>query len=93
MVVALELRTDRHLVAVEGRLSGDLITDLLRPGGPARPHAVHPNTVAYRLGRIEQLTGRSLRGVDNRLEFQLAMTIRNSIRVDPTAAGGGEAQL
>jgi DNA-binding PucR family transcriptional regulator len=43
---------------------------------------VHPNTVGYRLRRIEQLTGRNLRGVDIRLELQLALTIRDIILLD-----------
>jgi DNA-binding PucR family transcriptional regulator len=42
---------------------------------------IHPNTVGYRLGRIEALTGRSLRGVDTRLELQLALTVRDIVRL------------
>jgi len=38
---------------------------------------VHRNTVTYRLGRIEQLTGRTLRDSGVRLELQLALTIRD----------------
>ncbi|HVT71075.1 MAG TPA: helix-turn-helix domain-containing protein [Trebonia sp.] len=38
---------------------------------------VHRNTVMYRLARIEQLTGRSLRDAGVRLELQLALTIRD----------------
>jgi DNA-binding PucR family transcriptional regulator len=40
---------------------------------------VHPNTVGYRLRRIERLTGRNLRGVDTRLELQLALTVRDIV--------------
>jgi sugar diacid utilization regulator len=40
---------------------------------------VHPNTVGYRLRRIEQLTGRNLRGVDTRLELQHALTVRDIV--------------
>jgi len=44
---------------------------------------VHRNTVSYRLGRIEQLTRRSLRDNEVRLELQLALMIRDIVRVDP----------
>jgi DNA-binding PucR family transcriptional regulator len=37
--------------------------------------------VTYRLGRIEQLTGRSLRDNSVRLELQLALTIRDIVRL------------
>jgi DNA-binding PucR family transcriptional regulator len=40
---------------------------------------VHPNTVTYRLSRIEQLTGRELRLPDVRLELQLALTVHDII--------------
>jgi DNA-binding PucR family transcriptional regulator len=36
---------------------------------------VHPNTVAYRLAKVERLTGRNLRRPDVRLELQLAVTV------------------
>jgi DNA-binding PucR family transcriptional regulator len=42
---------------------------------------VHRNTVTYRLGRIEQLTGRSLRDNNVRLELQLALTVREIVRL------------
>jgi DNA-binding PucR family transcriptional regulator len=42
---------------------------------------VHRNTVTYRLGRIEQLTGRILRDSSVRLELQLALTIREIARL------------
>ena len=38
---------------------------------------VHPNTVAYRLARIEALTGRSLRRADTRMELHLALTVHD----------------
>lgn len=46
LVVALELLKVRHLVGVESRLSGDLLADLLRPGGPVQPHAVGDRAAA-----------------------------------------------
>jgi GAF domain-containing protein len=39
------------------------------------------NTVTYRLSRIEQLTGRTLRDSSVRLELQLALTIREIARL------------
>ncbi len=44
---------------------------------------MHRNTVTYRLGRIEQLTGRTLRDSSVRLELQLALTIREIVRLGP----------
>ena len=43
---------------------------------------VHPNTVTYRLGRIEQLVGGSLRQHDMLLQLQLALTVRD-VEGDP----------
>jgi len=40
LVVALLLLQQRHLLYVQSRLSGDLLGDLLRDGGPVRPQAV-----------------------------------------------------
>jgi DNA-binding PucR family transcriptional regulator len=42
---------------------------------------VHPNTVGYRLARIEELTGRSLRRVDVRSDLQLALTVRDIVHL------------
>jgi sugar diacid utilization regulator/GAF domain-containing protein len=77
------------LVEHDARRGGDLVATLrtwLRTGcstaATAEALVVHPNTVGYRLGRIEQLTGRSLRGVDVRLELQLALTVRDIVRLD-----------
>jgi sugar diacid utilization regulator len=36
---------------------------------------VHPNTVAYRLAKVERLTGRNLRRPDVRMELHLAVTV------------------
>ena len=36
---------------------------------------VHPNTVTYRLGRLEKLLGLDLRSFENRLNLQLALTV------------------
>ena len=38
---------------------------------------VHPNTVAYRLTRAEQLLQRDLRATATRMELQLAFTVRD----------------
>jgi GAF domain-containing protein/sugar diacid utilization regulator len=40
LVVALLLLQQRHLLDAQSRLSGDLLVDLLREGGPAHPQAV-----------------------------------------------------
>ncbi len=40
LVVALLMLQQRHLLDVQSRLSGDLLGDLLRDGGPVRPRAV-----------------------------------------------------
>ena len=45
----------------------------------AKALVVHPNTVGYRLGRIEQLTGRNLRNIDTRLELQMALTVMDVV--------------
>lgn len=42
---------------------------------------VHPNTVTYRLGRIERLIGRDLRRQAVRLELQLALQVRDIQRL------------
>ena len=38
---------------------------------------MHPNTVAYRLTRAEQLLQRDLRATATRMELQLAFTVRD----------------
>lgn len=82
----------RPLVLHDERRGGDLLPTLriwLRSGcstaATAEQLVVHPNTVGYRLGRIEQLTGRNLRGLDTRLELQLALTVRDIVRLDAEA--------
>ncbi|MBA3907070.1 MAG: helix-turn-helix domain-containing protein [Pseudonocardiales bacterium] len=79
----------KPLVANDALRSGDLLPTLrawLAEGcstrAAARTLVVHPNTVSYRLARIEQLTGRSLRRVDTRLDLQLALTVRDIVRLD-----------
>ena len=74
--------------AHEERYGGDLITTLrawLSAGcstaAAAEALVVHRNTVTYRLGRIEQLTRRTLRDSSVRLELQLALTIREIVQV------------
>jgi len=51
----------------------------------ARALTVHPNTVAYRLSRAEELLGRSLRAMSTRMDLQLGFTIRDIQQA--TAAG------
>src|SRR6185437_13514049 len=46
LVVALLLLQQRHLLDVQSRLSGDLLGDLLREGGPVRPRAVMDRAAA-----------------------------------------------
>jgi len=79
-----------HTVAEhEERHGGDLLATLrawLSAGcstaAAAGALVVHRNTVTYRLGRIEQLTGRSLRDSRVRLELELALTIREIVRAE-----------
>ena len=75
--------------AHEERYGGDLLATLrawLSAGcstaAAAGALVVHRNTVTYRLGRIEQLTGRSLRDSRVRLELELALTIREIVRAE-----------
>jgi len=42
----------------------------------ARLLHTHVNTVRYRLGRIEEITGRSLKNARNRFDFQIALQTR-----------------
>jgi GAF domain-containing protein/sugar diacid utilization regulator len=78
----------REVEAHEERYGGDLLATLRAwlSGGCSTAEAasalvVHRNTVTYRLGRIEQLTGRSLRDNSVRLELELALTIRDIVRL------------
>jgi sugar diacid utilization regulator len=71
------------LEAHEQRHGGDLIATLgawLAAGcstaAAAQELVVHRNTVTYRLGRVEQLTGRRLADSSTRLELQMALMIR-----------------
>jgi sugar diacid utilization regulator len=71
------------LEAHEQQHGGDLIATLgawLAAGcsttAAARELVVHRNTVTYRLGRVEQLTGRRLADSSTRLELQMALMIR-----------------
>jgi len=80
----------REIEAHEERHGGDLIATLrawLTAGcstaAAAEALVVHRNTVTYRLGRVEQLTGRSLQDSAVRLELQLALTIREVVRLGP----------
>jgi hypothetical protein len=64
------------------RRGGDLLTTLRTwlSTGCSTPDAaaelvIHPNTVAYRLAKVERLTGRNLRRPDVRMELQLAVTV------------------
>jgi sugar diacid utilization regulator len=66
----------------DARRGGDLLKTLrawLASGCSAPETAarlvVHPNTVAYRLAKVERLTGRNLRRPDVRMELHLAVTV------------------
>ena len=66
------------------RRGGDLLTTLRRwlavscsTPETAAQLVIHPNTVAYRLAKVERLTGRSLRRPDVRMELQLAVTVHD----------------
>jgi DNA-binding PucR family transcriptional regulator len=79
----------RPVAAQEARRGGDLLATLrtwlaegCSPSAAASALVVHPNTVSYRLSRIEQLIGRSLRDTQVRLELQLALTVREIVRLD-----------
>jgi DNA-binding PucR family transcriptional regulator len=78
------------LEAHEQRHGGDLIATLsawLAAGcstaAAAQALVVHRNTVTYRLGRVEQLTGRRLTDSSTRLELQMALMIRGIAEVSP----------
>jgi sugar diacid utilization regulator len=78
------------LEAHEQRRGGDLIATLsawLAAGcstaAAAQALVVHRNTVTYRLGRVEQLTGRRLADSSTRLELQMALMIRDIAEVNP----------
>lgn len=79
----------RPVVAHDTRRGGDLVPTLrvwLAEGcsasATARTLVVHPNTVAYRLAAVEKLIGRSLRRSDTRLDLQLALIVRDVVRLD-----------
>jgi hypothetical protein len=72
----------RQLVAEDERAGGELLatlraylTDELSVGRAAERLEVHPNTVRYRLGRIETLTGRSLRRFEDLVEIVVAVRL------------------
>ena len=46
LAVALVMLQQRHLLDVQSRLSGDLLGDLLKDGGPVRPRAVFDRAAA-----------------------------------------------
>ena len=79
----------QQLARHEERHGGDLLATLrawLSAGcstaAAADALVVHRNTVTYRLGRIEQLTGRGLRDSRVRLELELALTIREIVQAE-----------
>lgn len=81
----------RPVEAHERRYGGELLATLRRwlaagcsTAATAEALVVHRNTVTYRLERVEQLVGRSLRDSGVRLELQLALTVRDIVGVDPT---------
>jgi sugar diacid utilization regulator len=84
---ALKTYARRQLQPVvehDHRRGGDLLTTLrtwLSTGcstpDTAAALVVHANTVAYRLAKVERLTGRQLRRPDVRVELQLAVTVND----------------
>lgn len=52
----------------------------------ARSLHVHPQTVTYRMRRVEQLTGRNLASTKDIAELWLALTARNSLNGRPATA-------
>lgn len=71
------------LVEYDRKHGGQLVETLeayLETGANLRAAArrlhTHINTVRYRLARVEEITGRSLKSPRNRFEFQLALQIR-----------------
>jgi len=73
----------RGLVEYDRKHGGQLLETLeayLEAGANLRAAArrlhTHINTVRYRLARVEEVTGRSLKSPRNRFEFQLALQIR-----------------
>jgi GAF domain-containing protein len=78
------------LEAHEQQHGGDLIATLsawLAAGcstaAAAQALVVHRNTVTYRLGRVEQLTGHRLTDSSTRLELQMALMIRHIAEIGP----------
>ncbi|MFC4948822.1 helix-turn-helix domain-containing protein [Pseudonocardia sp. GCM10023141] len=76
----------RPVAAHDARRGGDLLPTLrswLAAGcstaATAQEMVIHPNTVGYRLGRIEKIIGRDLRRVDTRTDLQLALTVRDIV--------------
>ena len=82
------------LVAHDSRRNSDLVTTLdrfLSSGGhyltTAAELFVHVNTLRLRLARVEQLTGRDLSLMDDRVDFWLALRAR-SLREERLRADG-----
>lgn len=73
----------------DARRGGDLLETLrtwLASGcstaAAAEVLVVHANTIGYRLGQVERLTGRSLRDQETRLALQLALTVHDIAELD-----------
>lgn len=74
----------RPITAYDSKNGGDLVGTLrafLDTNGAwmetARQLHLHPNTLRYRIGRIEELTGRDLSSMDDRVDFYLALASRD----------------
>ncbi|WP_213814444.1 PucR family transcriptional regulator [Glaciihabitans sp. dw_435] len=70
----------RPLIAYDTKNGGDLVGTLrafLESGGAwvesARQLHMHPNTLRYRIGRIEMLTNRDLSSMEDRVDMYLAL--------------------
>ncbi|WP_432515324.1 PucR family transcriptional regulator [Kineococcus sp. SYSU DK001] len=75
------------LIAYDERTGGDLLTTLRTYlgndrslAGTATQLGVHKHTVAYRLGRVAELTGRDLRATEALSETWLALTAYDIVR-------------
>jgi hypothetical protein len=83
-----DVLTERYLAPLDrlGR-AGTVVLDTVdcylahdrRLGPTARALAVHPNTVRYRIGRFEQLTGASLRRTEQLVEVWWALRRRRLV--------------
>jgi sugar diacid utilization regulator len=87
-LVRFAANTLNPLRAYDAKRSGELVETLIaylahgcRPGETAHALVVHPNTVAYRIRRIETLLDIDLGRPDAQLQMQFALTIDDIVNV------------